>query len=53
LTSTKKQHSLGCLVLYTEEVTMKLNKHIIVTDKMINGKEILMNMWNMKNIVQF
>jgi hypothetical protein len=46
-----EQNSPGCLVLYTEEVTVKLNKHIIVTDEAINGKEILMNMWNMKNVV--
>jgi hypothetical protein len=39
MTPTEKQNLPRGFVLYTEKVTMKLDKHMIVTDDTINGKE--------------
>jgi len=52
MTSTVQKDFLRGLVLNKEKQTMKFHKNIIVGDKTINGKEVLINVWNMKNIVQ-
>ena len=51
MTSTVQKNLPGGLVLNTEKMTMKLNKHVIVTNEAINRKKVLANVWNMKNIV--
>ena len=52
-TSTVEQDVLRDLVLNTEKMTIKFDKYIIIRDKAINGKELLANVWDMKDIVQF
>jgi hypothetical protein len=52
MTPTVKKKSPGGLVLNTEKGTMKLNKYTIIANKMINGEEILANLWNMKDAIQ-
>jgi hypothetical protein len=53
MTSTVKQNSPCGLVLNTEKMTVKLNKDIIVTNKTIDGKEMLADVRDMKDIIQF
>ena len=52
MTSTVKKNFPCGLVLNTEKMTVKLNKHVIIGDKAINGEEVFANIWNMKNIFQ-
>jgi hypothetical protein len=40
MTPTEKKDLPRDFVLYTEKVTMKLDKHMIITTYAINGKEI-------------
>ena len=48
-----KKYAPGCLVLNTEKMTVKLNKNVIFIDKVINRKQMLADVGNMKNVVQF
>ena len=50
LTSTVKQNSPRGLVLNTEKMTVKLNKHIIIGDKVMNRKKMFADVWNMKDV---
>ena len=50
MTSTVKKNFLRGHVLNKEKETMKFHKNIIVKDKSVNRKEMLMNMWKTKNI---
>jgi hypothetical protein len=47
-----KQNPLRDLVLNQEEKRVKLNKGIVVKGKTMNGDELFMSMWDVKNIVQ-
>ena len=50
MTSTVKKDFLRGRALDKEKETVKFHKNIIVKDKLVNRKEMLMNMWKTKNI---
>jgi hypothetical protein len=52
LTWAVEQHPLRDLILNQEKERMKLNKDIIVKGEMVNGYELFMSTWNVKDIVQ-
>jgi hypothetical protein len=52
LTWAVEQHPLRDLILNQEKERMKLNKDIIVKGEMVNGDELFMSTWNVKDIVQ-
>ena len=52
MTPTVEQNFPRGLVLNTEKMTVKFNKHVIITNKAINREKVLANVWNMKEVVQ-
>jgi hypothetical protein len=51
LTWAVKQHPFRDLIL-NQKKWVKLNKGVIVKGEIVNGDELFMSMWNMKDIVQ-
>jgi hypothetical protein len=51
LTSTSKKNSPRALVLNKKEVFVKLDENIIIGNKAMNGEKMLVNMWNVKDII--
>ena len=52
-TDTLKNDTPGCFVLNKEKTTVKLNKHVIITKKTVDRKEMLSDVWNMEDVAQF
>jgi hypothetical protein len=50
--STLKNDFLRGLVLDTEKITMKFDKHIVITYDPIDGKQTSANIRNVKNIFE-
>jgi hypothetical protein len=52
MTPTEKQNLPPGFVLYTEKVTVKLDKHMVVTDNTINRKETQTSIRYMKDVLK-
>jgi hypothetical protein len=51
-TWTMEHNLLRDLILNQEKERVKLNKVIFVKGKMVNGDELFMSMWNVKDIIE-
>lgn len=52
LTVAAKNHALGSKVIDRETKRIKLNRTRIVASKLANGKKVINNRWNDKNIIK-